>query len=42
MTKTLKCSFFRKSYMFVILNFGHCDLFGICDLVFEFFLIAET
>jgi len=22
---------------FGILNFGHCDLFDICDLLFEFF-----
>jgi len=22
---------------FGILNFGHCDLFGICDLLFEIF-----
>jgi len=26
-----------KSQLLGILNFGHCDLFGICD-----FLIAET
>ena len=26
--------------MFGILNFGHCDLFGICYLLFEF-LISE-
>jgi len=23
--------------LFGILNFGHCDLFGICDLLFEIF-----
>jgi len=23
--------------LFGILNFGHCDLFGICVLLFEFF-----
>ena len=28
-----------KSQLFGILNFGHCDLFGICYLKF---LIAET
>jgi len=27
--------------LFGILNFGHCDLFGIYDLLFEI-LIAET
>ena len=27
--------------MFGIFNFGHCDLFGICDLLFEI-LVAET
>jgi hypothetical protein len=27
---------------FGILNFGFCDLFGLCDLLFEIFLIAET
>ena len=27
--------------MFGILNLGHCDLFGICDLLFEI-LVAET
>jgi len=35
-----------KSQVFGILNFGHCDLFGICDLLFEIFnsetLIPET
>jgi hypothetical protein len=30
-----------KRQLFGILNFGHCDLFGICDLLFEIF-IAET
>jgi hypothetical protein len=24
--------------LFGILKLGHCDLFGICDLLFEFFL----
>jgi len=28
-----------KRLLFGILNFGHCDLFGICDLLF---LISET
>jgi hypothetical protein len=23
--------------LFGILNFGHCDLFGICDLLFEIY-----
>ena len=26
-----------KSQVFGILNFGHCDLFGICILLFEIF-----
>ncbi len=26
-----------KSQVFGILNLGHCDLFGICDLFFEIF-----
>jgi len=26
-----------KNQLFAILNFGHCDLFGICDLLFEIF-----
>jgi len=26
-----------KRQLFGILNFGHCDLFGICDLLFEIF-----
>jgi len=26
-----------KSQLFGILNFGHCDLFGICDLLFDIF-----
>jgi hypothetical protein len=26
-----------KSQLFGILNFGHCDLFGICVLLFEIF-----
>jgi hypothetical protein len=26
-----------KRQPFGILNFGHCDLFGICDLLFETF-----
>jgi len=26
-----------KRQLFGILNFGHCDLFGICVLLFEFF-----
>jgi hypothetical protein len=26
-----------KSQMFGILNFGHCDLFGICELLFDIF-----
>jgi len=26
-----------KRQLFGILNFGHCDLFGICVLIFEFF-----
>jgi len=30
-----------KSQLFGILNFGHCDLFGICVLLFETFF-AET
>ena len=31
---TLECSFFKIIYRFGILNFGHCDLFDICDLWF--------
>jgi len=30
-----------KSQLFGVLNFGHCDLFGICYLKFEIF-ITET
>ncbi len=30
-----------KSQLFGILNFGHCDLFGICVLLFDFFLKPE-
>ena len=26
-----------KDQLFGTLNFGHCDLFGICDLLFEIF-----
>jgi len=26
-----------KRQLFGILNFSHCDLFGICDLLFEIF-----
>jgi len=26
-----------KNQLFEILNFGHCDLFGICVLLFEIF-----
>jgi hypothetical protein len=26
-----------KRQLFEILNFGHCDLFGICDLLFEIY-----
>jgi len=26
-----------KAKLFEILNFGHCDLFGICVLLFEIF-----
>jgi len=26
-----------KILLFGILNFGHCDLFGICDLLFEIY-----
>ena len=26
-----------KNQWFKILNFAHCDLFGICDLLFEIF-----
>ena len=29
--------FLRDCQLFGILNFGHCDLFGICDLVFVIF-----
>ena len=35
MTKTVLISpFFDILNMFGILNFGHCDLIGICDLEF--------
>jgi len=27
--------------MFGILKFGHCDLFGICDLLFEIFSLLK-
>jgi hypothetical protein len=27
---------------FGILNFGHCDLFGICDLLFGTFSLSNT
>jgi len=27
--------------LFGILNFGHCDLFAICDLLFEIFAQRE-
>jgi len=27
-----------KTQLFGILNFGHCDLFGICVLLFEIFI----
>jgi hypothetical protein len=27
--------------LFGILNFGHCDLFGICGLLFEIFSLLE-
>jgi hypothetical protein len=27
---------------FGILKFGHCDLFDICVLLFDIFLVAET
>ena len=36
MTKTIMIdAFFDILNMFGILNFGHCDLFEICDLLFE-------
>jgi len=28
-----------QNFMFEISNFGHCDLFDICDLLFEIFPI---
>jgi hypothetical protein len=31
-----------KSQLFGTWNFRHCDLFDICDLLFGFFLTAET
>jgi len=30
-----------KNQLFGILNFGHCDLFGICVLLFEIFQLAK-
>jgi len=30
----MECLFLETMYVFPILNFGHCDLFGICDLEF--------
>jgi hypothetical protein len=30
-----------KRQLFGILNFGHCDLFGFCDLLFGIFLESK-
>ncbi len=30
-----------KSQVFGILNFSHCDLFDICDLLFEIFYLLK-
>ena len=35
-------SIFNDKNRFVILNFGHCDLFGICDLLFGIFIHSNT
>jgi len=36
-TNKIQISIKIKKQLFGILNFGHCDLFGICALLFEFF-----
>ena len=42
MTKTIMIdAFFDILNMFGILNFGHCDLFGICDLWFGIYGLSE-
>jgi hypothetical protein len=37
MTNKLQIANKIKRRLFGILNFGHCDLFGICDVLFEIF-----
>jgi hypothetical protein len=41
MTNKFQISNKIKKQLFGILNLGHCDLFGICVLLFEIF-ITET